>query len=157
MNKQSEGASQKPNPIFEYFAPLVGEWDTLGSHPLIPSALHGHSSFEWLEGQALLRWHSVFERAGEQPGPPQAVSVIGGDDTLEVYHMLYCDERGVSRIYETSLKDGIWRFWREAPGFSQRYTATFSADGNTIVGHGELSRDNSTWEQDLDVTYTKIR
>jgi hypothetical protein len=153
MNKQSEGTSRKANPVLDHLAPLVGEWDMVGTHPFFPSALHGHSSFEWLEGEALLSWHFVFE----QPGPPRAISVIGADDALETYHILYCDERGVSRIYETSLEDGVWRFWRKAPGFSQRFTGTFSDDGNTITGHGELSRDGSTWEPDLDVTYTKIR
>lgn len=153
MDKQAEGFSRKPNPVLDHFAPLVGQWDTVGTHPLFASPVRGHSSFEWLEGEALLRWHSTFER----PGPPHAISVIGGDDSLETYHMLYSDERGVSRIYETSLEDGVWKFWRNAPGFSQRFTAAFSDDGNTITGHGELSRDGSNWEPDLDVTYTKIR
>ncbi len=153
MNKRSEGVSQKSNPVFEYFAPLVGEWDTVGRHPLFESSVHGHSSFGWLEGEALLLWHSVFEK----PGPPRAVSVIGADDSLGTYQLLYCDERGVSRIYETSLENGVWRFWRNAPGFLQRYAATFSDDGNTITGHGELCRDGVNWEPDLDVTYTKIR
>ncbi len=151
MNKQSEQVSRKPNPVLEHFAPLVGEWDTTGRHPLFPSAVHGHSSFKWLEGEALLVWHFGWE----QPGPPNAVSVIGGDDSLETYQVLYSDERGVSRIYETSLADGVWEFWRKSPGFSQRVTGTFSKDGNTIVGHGQLSRDGSNWEPDLDVTYTK--
>jgi len=151
MDKQSAGASQKPNPILEYFAPLVGEWDTVGTHPLFPSAVSGHSSFHWLEGEALLNWHFAWEQAG----PPNAISVIGGDDSLGTYHILYCDERGVSRIYQTSLENGVWRFWRDAPGFSQRFSGTFSDNGNTIIAHGELSRVGSTWEPDLNVTYTK--
>jgi len=96
MNQTSEGYERKPNPVFDYFAPLVGEWDRVGSHPLIPAELHGYCSFEWLEGDALLIWRSVFER----PGPPHGISALGGDDSLGTYQMLYCDERGVSRIYQ---------------------------------------------------------
>jgi hypothetical protein len=40
-------------------------------------------------------------------------------------------------------------------GFSQRVTGTFSDDRNTITVRGELSKDGSTSEQDLNVTYTK--
>jgi hypothetical protein len=69
--------------------------------------------------------------------------------------MLYFDERGVSRRYETSLRDGVWRWWRSAPGFSQRFSGVISADGRTIVSHGELSRDGTTWEPDLQLTYTR--
>lgn len=69
--------------------------------------------------------------------------------------MLYADERGVARIYQMSLEGGVWKMWRDSTGFSQRMTGTFSVDGNTILVHGELSRDGSHWEQDLDVTYTR--
>ena len=78
MNQTSEGYERKSNPVFEYFAPLIGEWDMVGSHPLIPSELHRRSSFAWLEGEPLLIWRSVFER----PGPPHGISVLGGDDSL---------------------------------------------------------------------------
>lgn len=150
-DQRSEGKASQLNPIFEYLAPLVGEWETEGRHPLFASMVPGHASFEWLEGEALLRWHSAFE----QPGPPRGFSVIGQDDTLGTCQILYSDERGVSRIYEMSLEDGLWRFWRNAPGFPQRFTGVFSEDGNTITSHGEFSRDGSTWEPDLDVIYRK--
>jgi hypothetical protein len=28
--------------------------------------------------------------------------------------------------------------------------------GNTIIGKGELSKDGSTWEKDLDLTYRRV-
>jgi hypothetical protein len=100
---------------------------------------------------ALLIWHSDWE-----PSPvPSAISVIGHDDTDNVCTMLYHDVRGVSRICRMSLEDGVWKQWRESPGFSQRMTGTFSDDGNTITCSGELSRDGSTWGQDLNVTFTR--
>lgn len=149
----NEHAEQPPQPIstLSQFAILVGEWDMVGTHPAFPSAGHGHSSFEWLIEGALLVWHFDWER----PGPPSALGVIGHDDTVEACSMLYADERGVARIYQMSLEGGIWKMWRDSPGFSQRMTGTFSDDGATITVHGELSRDGAQWEQDLGVTYTR--
>jgi hypothetical protein len=151
MNKNSELQPPKPTVSLKQFDVLVGEWDMTGTHPYFPSAVHGHSSFEWLVEGALLIWRFGWER----PGPPSAISVIGRDDTAQTCSMLYSDERGVARIYQMSLDGGIWKMWRESPGFSQRLTGTFSANANTITSHGELSRDGSNWEQDLDVTYTR--
>lgn len=132
---------------------LIGEWTMVGTHPAFPSAAHGQSSFEWLREGSLLLWRFDWER----PGPPSALSVIGHDDAdpTGTCSMLYADERGVARIYQMRLDGGMWKMWRDSPGFSQRLTGTFSADGNTISVHGELSRDDAQWEQDLDVTYTR--
>jgi hypothetical protein len=44
---------------------------------------------------------------------------------------------------------------RDAPGFSQRLTATFDEDGNTISGKSKLARDDKTWDDDLEVTYRR--
>ena len=71
--------------------------------------------------------------------------------------MLYFDERGVTRQCEVSLRDNVWKWWRDFPDFSQRYTGTIVDDGNTIVSKGELSRDGSTWQPDLELTYTRVR
>jgi hypothetical protein len=114
--------------------------------------LQGHSSFEWLREGALLVWHFDWEHG---LGVPSAFCVIGHDDAVEPCSSLYTDERGVARIYQMSLADGVWKMWRNSPDFSQRMTGTFSADGNIITWHGELSRDGSTWEKDLSVTYTR--
>ena len=70
--------------------------------------------------------------------------------------MLYFDERGVSRKYDVTLRDGIWKWWRNTPEFSQRFTGTIVDDGRIIIGRGELCRDGLSWEKDLDLTYTRI-
>ncbi|MCC7451523.1 MAG: hypothetical protein IT324_29205, partial [Anaerolineae bacterium] len=142
----------QPTRPLKQFDVLLGEWTMVGSHPHLPSAVYGHSSFEWLREGALLVWHFDWEHG---QGIPSAFSVIGHDDAVEPCSMLYTDERGVARIYQMSLAGGIWKIWRESPDFSQRMTGTFSDDGNTIAWHGELSRDGSTWEPDLSVTYTR--
>lgn len=153
MDEHAYPPSQ-PTSSLKQFETLVGEWDTVGTHPGFPSAVHGHSSFEWLKKGALLIWRFDWER----PGPPSALSIIGHDDaaSVDTCSMLYADERGVARIYQMSLDGGVWKMWRDSPGFLQRTTGTFSGDGSIIVAHGELSRDGSTWEQDLDVTYTRL-
>lgn len=149
----SEHANLPPQPInsLRQFERLIGEWNMLGTHPAFPSTVSGHSSFEWLREGALLVWHFDWERGG----PPCAFSVIGHDDSVEACSMLYTDERGVARIYQMSLEGGVWKMWRDSPGFSQRITGTFNEDENTITCRGELSRDGSNWEQDLGVTYTR--
>ncbi len=151
MNRHSEPNPPQPTVPLQQFEILVGEWDTVGTHPAFSSAVHGHSTFEWLVPGALLVWRFNWDR----PGPPNAISVIGHDDAAETCSMLYSDERGVARIYQMSLEGGVWKMWRQSPGFSQRVRGTIGPDGNTITVHGELSRDGANWEQDLDVSYTR--
>jgi hypothetical protein len=113
--------------------------------------VHGQSTFEWLRDGALLIWRFEWE-----PGQvPSAFSVIGHDDTAEACSMLYTDTRGVARIYQMSLADGVWKMWRDSADFAQRMTGTFSDDNTIITCRGEMSRDGSTWEDDLSVTYTR--
>ena len=69
--------------------------------------------------------------------------------------MHYFDYRGVYRLFAVSLDEDQWQFWRDAPGFSQRFTGILSDDGNTITGQGQLSRDGSGWEDDLAITYRR--
>lgn len=151
MNRQPEVQAPQPTAPLRQFDILVGEWNMVGTHPAFPGAVQGHSSFEWLMDGGLLVWRFDWDR----PGPPSAISVIGHDDTVRTCSMLYSDERGVSRIYQMSLEGRVWKMWRQSPDFSQRVTGTFSDDGNTIISHGELSRDGAKWEQDLSVTYTR--
>ena len=81
--------------------------------------------------------------------------IVGGDDSSEMYSMLYSDSRGVSRIYQMSLGDGVWRLWRDAPGFSQPFIGAFSEDGRTITGRWEAPEEGSQCTLDFDLTYTK--
>ncbi len=144
-----------PNPALEALSVLVGEWTTTGSHPLMEGVtLHGHVSFEWIEGGAFLLQRSEIE----EPRVPSSLTLISRDDHEAGFSMLYFDERGVSRIYQMTLGDNVWRFWRNVPGFSQRFTGTFADGGATIVGVGEMLEDDGKgWKGDLELTYRKIR
>src|SRR5262245_42093410 len=136
MSRTSAHAAAIPNPALEPFGVLVGTWRTVGTHPMIPgTTFHGRTMFQWIEGGAFLILHSEID----EPGIPSGIAIVGSDDAVGEYSMLYFDERGVSRKYQVSLRGNLWKWWRNAPGFSQRFTGTIQDDGRTIVGKGELS------------------
>jgi hypothetical protein len=143
-----------PNPALEPFNVLIGSWDTTGTHGQLPDTiLHGHALFEWLEGGAFLMMRTEID----DPRFPSTITILGSDDSEGEYYMLAFDERGVSRKSDVSLHGNIWKWWRNAPGFFQRYEATITDDSNTIVSKGELSKDGVSWEKDLDLTYTRVK
>jgi hypothetical protein len=92
----------------------------------------------------------------DEPEIPTAIAVFGTDDGTDGCSMLYFDEREVSRRYEVRLDGNEWRWWRDAPDFSQRFVGTITPDGRTIVGRGEYSRDGGPWEPDLALTYNRV-
>ena len=53
------------------------------------------------------------------------------------------------------MSEGAWEFSRDAPGFSQPFTGTFEDGGDTISGLSRVSRDDVTWEDDLQITYRR--
>ncbi len=110
------------------------------------------TSFEWLEGGRFLiqRWRV------DHPAAPDGIAIIGAAEPAGRYRQHYFDSRGVERVYEMTLADGVWKLWRTAPDFSQRFTGTFDAAGDTISGAWEISRDGTTWEHDFDLTYTRV-
>lgn len=154
---------QQPSPALKRLDVLVGEWEIEVSKEGQALA-RTKSAVEWLEGEEFLIQHANAEPPLPSTPPewvthaPQRVTAIMGlDDTSEKFTMLYADSRGVFRVYQMSLRDGVWKLWREAPGFSQRFEGRFSADGKTITAHWDFSSDGSTWERDFDMTYTKLR
>ena len=117
---------------------FIGRWETEGAHPMLPGeAIRGTSTFEWLDGQRFVIWRSHYDHSQI----PDAITIIGVTDGQLSMH--YFDQRGVYRVYAASLDQAEWRYWRDAPApdFSQRFTGTFSDDGNTITGRGQLSQD----------------
>jgi len=132
---------------------LIGRWETEGAHPMLPGeAIRGTSIFEWLDGQRFVIWRSHYDHSQI----PDAITIIGVTEGQLSMH--YFDQRGVYRVYAASLDQATWRYWRDAPApdFSQRFTGTFSDDGNTITGRGQLSKDRSTWEDDLALNYQRV-
>ncbi|TDD34482.1 hypothetical protein E1287_16445 [Actinomadura sp. KC06] len=140
--------SMPPNPVLEPLKPLVGEWTIR-----VPTFEEAEAAVtcEWLEDGGFLRIHSA-----SPPPFPTATQLVGRDDSSDVYTVLYYDSRGVSRVYQMTFDNGLWKMWRDAPGFDQRFSGTLSADGRTIQAAWEKSLDNETWEHDFDIIYTKV-
>lgn len=104
MKQGSRYKAAIPNPTLKLLGILVGEWNTVGTHPYIPNTtLHGRSSFQWIEGGAFLLWQSETDEVGI----PSGIAIFGSDDETEEYFMLYFDERKVSRKYDVSIRDRI--------------------------------------------------
>ena len=140
-------------PGLEGWDRFIGSWETEGAHPLLPGeAIRGTSTFGWLEGRRFVIWRSQCEH----PKIPDAITIIGVTDGQLSMH--YFDERGVYRVYVASLDQRTWRYWRDAsaPDLSQRFTGTFGDYGKTITVRGELSKDGSTWEDDLALDYRRV-
>ena len=126
-------AAAIPNPALQPFAALIGEWKTIGTHAKMPGiTLHGRTSFQWIEEGAFLMMRSVIDE-GQVPA---GIAIFGSDNTKDEFFMLYCDERKVSRKYDVSFKDGVLKWWRDGPEFSQRYAFTFTDDGDAIISRG---------------------
>lgn len=145
---------------------LVGSWTTESTHPAMPGVVvHGTAVVEWLEGERFLLHRARTDHAEF----PDALSVIGDDEQDRAddaapapggaarLRMHYFDSRGVFRRYEVSADDQAWRYEREAPGFSQRFTGTFTDGGDTIVGVSQLREDDVHWKDDLKITYRRVR
>ena len=132
---------------------FIGSWETEGAHPMLPGeAIHGMSTFEWLDGRRFVIWRSHHDHSQI----PDAITIIGVTNGHLSMH--YFDHRGVYRVYAASLDQAAWRYWRDAtaPDFSQRFTGTFGDHGSTVTGRGQLSQDGRTWEDDLALNYQRV-
>jgi hypothetical protein len=152
--KNSKHKAAIQNPALESLGALAGEWKTVGSHPYLPGMIfHGHTSFEWIEGGAFL----VMRSENDEEQIPSGIAIFGSDNATGELFMLYFDERKISRKYEVSFQDGVFKWWRNDPDFSQRFTWKLFDNNNTIIGEGEMCKAGATWERDLNLTYTRIR
>ena len=134
--------------------PLVGEWalSAIGADGT-PWPGGGKATFEWHASGA----HLIQSVTVDLPEAPDNVSVIGCDAANGTYFQLYSDARGVCRIYEMAIGNGAWKLWRQGQPFAQRFTATFSEDGNTITGRWEKSGDGADYTADFDVIFRRVR
>ena len=133
--------------------PLVGEWALEATWPdgtKWPGG--GRVTFEWHPSGA----HLIEHGTADLPEAPDNQSVIGCDGAKGTYVQLYSDERGVCRVYEMSIGNGEWKLWREGAPFSQRFSATFSDDGNTITGRWEIAEDGADYATDFDLVYRRV-
>jgi hypothetical protein len=145
--------AQRPNPALEPLAPLLGDWRTTGTHPLVPgTTFHGRTSFTRHEGGAFVVMRSEID----EPEVPSAVAVIGSDDAAGTFTMMYFDERDISRRYTVEVGDGEVSWHRDEAGFAQRMVLTVADDGRRLDARGTMSHDGGPWEDDLRLTYERI-
>jgi hypothetical protein len=149
LTEHDDAASPSPperSPKLQALEALVGDW-LLGD----PSAAVGRTSFSWLQGGFFLiqRW------TVDIPEVPDGIAILGEDATTGGLFQHYYDSRGIARVYEMSLEDGVWKLWRNGPDFWQRFTGKLSEDGATITGTWESSPDGSSWQHDFDLVYTR--
>ncbi|MBN6058326.1 hypothetical protein JYK22_40780, partial [Nonomuraea sp. RK-328] len=145
------------HPLLAPLTALLGRW-TIQVH--VPGLTPAWTEFAWTEDGLFLRQYSDM---GEMPEttpelwrenvPFPTTTLIGLDDATGEFTMLYADARGVHRVYRMTFADGVWRVWRDAPGFHQRFTGTLQND--TMEAQWEMSQDGTTWHLDFALTYTR--
>ena len=143
---------------------FVGEWVVEARFPgdqPAPASTTGdgpqaRSWFEWtLDRQFLLQRTEV-----PIPEAPDSLMIVSADLETGAYTQHYYDSRGVARLYAMTLAEGVWTLTRESGDFSpldfrQRFTGTFSEDGNTISGAWEKCVNGGEWEHDFALTYRR--
>ena len=139
------------DPALEPFEALIGTWATEATHPMVDAVVPGSVAFQWLEGGHFVVMHS----RNEHELFPDAISIIGAPEEGDGLVMEYFDSRGVRRTYGISLEDGVLRMWRDAPAFDQRFSATLGRDA--FEGLHQLARTPGDWQDDLKVTYRRIK
>jgi hypothetical protein len=132
---------------------FVGEWTTEGTHPAFPGiVVHGRTSAEWLEGERFL----IVRSWVDHPDFPDAISIIGDTDKLQLH---WFDSRGIHRRFDVMVTHDGWEAIRHEPpssaDFSQRIPLTFADADHTMAGTSQISRDDTTWDDDLAITYRR--
>ena len=133
---------------------FAGEWIVEARFPGSPAA-RTRSRFEWTLGGAFL----LQRTDSPVPAAPGSLAVVGADPVTGACTQHYFDSRGVARLYAMTLADGVWTLTRETPDFSpldfsQRFSGTFSQDGNTIEGAWAKRVDKAEpWEHDFTLIY----
>jgi hypothetical protein len=90
----------------------------------------GRTRFTWLDGEFFL----IQRFTVGNPTALSGIAIIGPGETAGTFCPYCYDSRGVPCICQMSLNDGVWKLWREASGFWQRYIGVFSGGSRTIKG-----------------------
>jgi hypothetical protein len=139
-----------PNPALKPLDFLLGEWRTVGAHPLVPGeTLRGRTSFAWHEGGAFL----IMRSQVDHPQFPDGVAIIGSDGAPGKFVMIYFDERGVSRILDLVVGDRSVTWRHDDPEFGQ--SLTIAVEGDRLVSKGRMSKKGGAWEDDLSQVFTR--
>jgi Protein of unknown function (DUF1579) len=134
---------------------LVGRWRTEGwtiATAEAPAArIVAMDTYEWLPGRFALL-HLVDARVGEQH--VEGAEIIGWDPARDAYITQYFGSDGPSG-YEARLADVHGALVWTMNGTADRFTGTFSDDGNTITGRWQQLDDEKNWQPWMDITLTR--
>jgi hypothetical protein len=134
---------------------FIGQWE-VRAH-LSGETVVARSVFEWiLDGRYLAQ-----RTEAPVPEAPNTLAIVAAGPEEGTYTQHYYDSRGMTRVYAMTFTGGVWTLTREAADFSsldfaQRFTGTFSADGDRIDGAWEMALPGSGWELDFELSYTRI-
>ena len=141
-----------PGPEHERLATLVGRWRTEGwtvqtdAEPAL--RIDAVDTYEWLPGRFGLL-HGVDARVGDER--VEGAEIIGWEPSRGAYVTQYFGSDGPN-AYEASLTDQdgalVWTMRSRA----DRFTGTFSDDGETITGHWEQRDEEDNWRRWMEVT-----
>jgi hypothetical protein len=146
----SAGRSTLPSAI-RALERLVGRWNVTirwsrATHRLVggPREFVAEVEIAWLDPRGVLRY---------QLGPSHWF--IGGDESSGEFVALYTDDRPVSRVYRMTLNRGLWRVWRDAPGFRQRFEGRLRDHDRRIDAHWDKSEGGKRWARDFDMVFVR--
>ena len=129
---------------------LVGKWTAEAVDPRSGEPIRGTMTVEWLEGGGYLVQRTTLEN----PAFPRSLSMFGPDRSGRIVQH-YFDSRGVARVYDVALEDGVLTLSRDDEDMAQRFTGRFSDDGSAIEGAWERTDDARAWIHDFDLTYRR--
>jgi hypothetical protein len=112
------------NDAMRRFETLVGEWDVTMTHAWffdsLDTEVKGTATFEWVADAFLVMTSSLEEGSW--------ASVFTRSDARDTYLALYCDDRGVYRVFDMTFADGEWTMLCEDPDFHQRIVMRIQPD-----------------------------
>lgn len=129
---------------------LVGVWT------ISAGEFRGRCEFEWMDGKQLLlqRTHAP----SPMPGSLCVIAPAAGGGWTQHYF----DTRGVVRLYEMTIGDGVWQLRRTVAdfsplNFSQRFRGVFGDGNHTIRGTWEKTDERGAWMKDFELVYRRLR
>lgn len=136
---------------------LVGVWKTRGFTKATDSEpeleVDATDTYEWLPSRSALL-HKVDARVGDHKVLGE--EIIGYDSEAGHYTTKYFGNDGPNN-YEADLSDNAGSLVWSMRSKKDRFTGTFSGNGNVINGHWELLSDGGNWQPWMDITLTKER
>ena len=130
---------------------LVGTWNVKlrwseATHRLVggPIEVDMVIKIQWLDASPWIHYWM---------GP--AHWLIGGDEGRQEFVVLYTDGRPSPRVYRMTFNRGLWKIWRDAPGFRQRFEGRLTKNGRRIEARWDKAEGRKGWARDFDLTFVR--